>query len=285
MGEQRTGRARSVAPSHAPQVSVVVVAYQARDHVLRCLQSVWRHVDAAYEVIVVDDGSGDGTPQAVEDQFPEARVVAKPRNEGLAAGRNSALPLIRGRFVLMLDSDTTVRQGAVEGMASALDGDPEIGLVGPKLIYPDGRVQPSCRRWPPLLIPFVRRWPLVKIAPESSLHRRHMMLDFDHASARPVVYVVGAAQMWRAELLHLIGEYDERVSSYGGEDLDWCLRVWESGFEVHYTPQAEVTHDWQRVVHHRRAWSRHALRALRDFYYLQWKHRSMRRDPRLRHLD
>ena len=285
MGEQRKGRGKPVAPSHTPQVSVVVVAYHARDYVLRCLESLRRHVNAAHEVIVVDDGSGDGTPEAVGEQFPEARVVAKPRNEGLAAGRNSALPLIRGRFVLMLDSDTWVRQGAVEAMASVLDGDPEIGLVGPKLIYPDGGVQPSCRRRPSLLIPVVRRWPLVKLAPESSLHRRHMMLDFDHASERPVVYVVGAAQMWRAELPQLIGAYDERVSSYGGEDLDWCLRVWESGFEVHYTPQAEVIHDWQRVVHHRQGWSRDTLRALRDFYYLQWKHRSIRTDPRLRHLD
>ena len=111
-----------------------------------------------------------------------------------------------------------------------------------------------------------------------------MMLDFDHASERPVVYVMGAAQMWRSDLPDRIGRYDEGVSSYGGEDLDWCLRVWRAGLQVHYVPQAEVIHEWQRVVHHSRPWDRDALRALRDFYYLLWKHRRLRRDPKLTSL-
>jgi GT2 family glycosyltransferase len=125
----------------------------------------------------------------------------------------------------------------------------------------------------------------VRIAPKSRAHRHHMMLDFDHASERPVVYVMGAAQMWRAELPGLIGSYDEKISSYGGEDLDWCLRVWTASLEVRYAPQAVVVHDWQRVVHHGPGWDQHAILAARDFYYLQWKHRSLRRDPRLRSLD
>ena len=266
------------------EVSVVIVAHRARDLVLDCLDSLREHAGVSYEAIVVDDGSQDGTAEAVRRSHSDAQVVEKRVNEGLAAGRNSALPLIRGRLVLMLDSDTRVTEGALPAMAAVLDGNPEVGLVGPKLIYPAGEVQPSCRRWPSMLIPVVRRWPINRIAPESGPHRRHMMLDFDHAYERPVVYVMGAAQMWRADLPDLIGSYDEGVSSYGGEDLDWCLRVWGAGLEVRYTPQAVVVHDWQRVVHHRRAWNPHALRALRDFYYLQWKHRALRRDPRLRAL-
>jgi GT2 family glycosyltransferase len=264
-----------------PDVSAVIVAHRARDLVLKCLKSLQRDAGMAYEAILVDDGSGDNTGAAVRARFPETRLLEKPVNEGLSAGRNSALPLVRGRLVLMLDSDTQVTPGALASMAAVLDRNPEVGVVGPKLVYPDGEVQPSCRRWPSLLIPIVRRWPVIKIAPESRPHRRHMMLDFDHGSERPVVHVMGAAQMWRADLPSLIGRYDEKVSSYGGEDLDWCLRVWGAGLEVRYTPQAVIVHDWQRVVHHRRAWNRHALRALRDFYYLQWKHRAVRRDPRM----
>ncbi|HEX6586276.1 MAG TPA: glycosyltransferase [Solirubrobacterales bacterium] len=267
------------------EVSVVVVAHRARELVLQCLESLQQHARIAHEVIVVDDGSGDGTAEAVHSRFPDAQLVVKESSEGLAAGRNSALPLVNGRLVLMLDSDTGVRPGALEAMASVLDSAPEVGLVGPKLIYPGGEVQPSSRRFPSPVIPILRRWPFVRIAPESRAHRRHMMLDFDHASERPVVYVMGAAQMWRAELPGLIGPYDEKISSYGGEDLDWCLRVWAAGLEVRYAPQAVVVHDWQRIVHHGRGWDRHAIRAARDFYYLQWKHRSLRRDPRLRGLD
>jgi GT2 family glycosyltransferase len=271
--------------SGRPEISVVVVAHRARESVVNCLHSVQQHARISHEAIVVDDGSADGTADAVRSRFPAAQLVVKESSEGLAAGRNSALPLVNGRLVLMLDSDTRVRPGALEAMASVLDAAPGVGLVGPKLVYPDDEVQPSCRRFPSPLIPIMRRWPFVRIAPESHTHRRHMMLDFDHASERPVVYVMGAAQMWRAELPGLIGPYDERISSYGGEDLDWCLRVWTAGLEVRYVPQAVIVHDWQRVVHHGRGWDRHAIRAGRDFYYLQWKHRSLRRDPRLRRLD
>ena len=264
----------------APEVSVVVVAWRAREDVLRCLASLEEHAGLPYEAIVVDDASADGTPEAVRERFPAAKVVAKERNEGLTAGRNAALPLVEGRLVLMLDADTIVRPGAIRRLASVLDERPEVGLVGPKLVYPDGRLQQSCRRWPPLLIPLLRRGPIGRLVREPQAHRRHMMLDWDHASERPVVYVIGAAQMWRASLPALIGEYDERVSSYGGEDVDWCLRVWAAGLTVRYVPEAEIVHVFQQATR-RSLYGRSSRRALRDWYYLQWKHRRLRRDPRL----
>jgi N-acetylglucosaminyl-diphospho-decaprenol L-rhamnosyltransferase len=265
------------AGSH-PDLSVVVVAYRARERVLRCLGSVEANAGLSHDVLVVDDGSGDGTPEAVGERFPAATVIAKPVNEGLAAGRNAALPHVRGRLVLMLDADTRLLPGAVGAMANLLDRRPEVGLVGPKLVYPDGRVQLSCHRWPSPLIPLLRRGPYAALSRDPRAHQRHMMKDFDHQRERPVVSVMGAAQMWRSTLPDLIGEFDERISSYGGEDVDWCLRVWAAGLEVRYAPQATVEHEWQHLVR-RRPWSRHSLRALRDFYYLQWKHRRVRRLP------
>src|SRR5207253_6331086 len=132
----------------------------------------------------------------------------------------------------MVDADTEVRPGAVEALAEVLERRPEVGLVGPKMVYPGGQLQLSCRRYPPLLIPLMRRGPYARLNPDPPVHRRHMMKDFNHAEERPVVWVSGAAQMWRAELPPRIGRYDARVSSYGGEDVDWCLRVWEVGLEV-----------------------------------------------------
>jgi N-acetylglucosaminyl-diphospho-decaprenol L-rhamnosyltransferase len=270
--------AATAAPT--PELSVVIVAWRARDHVLRCLDSLRRHAGLSYESIVVDDGSGDGTPEAVRERFPDAQVVAKHGNEGLVAGRNSALPLVSGRLVLMLDADTTVKQGALPALAAVLDERPEVGLVGPKLVNPDGTLQLSCRRWPSSLIPLLRRGPYARLDPDPAVHRRHMMKDWDHASERPVVWVIGAVQMWRAELPELIGRYDASVSSYGGEDLDWCLRVWEAGLEVRYAPQAEIVHEFQQMTR-RNLYGRKSFRALRDWYYLQWKHRRLRTDPRL----
>jgi N-acetylglucosaminyl-diphospho-decaprenol L-rhamnosyltransferase len=266
--------------SEQPVVSIVIVTFRARDHVLRCLASLREHTGLAYEAIVVDDASGDGTVEAVRERFPEARVVAQPVNRGLPAGRNAALPLTRGDYVLMLDSDTELKPGAVAAMKELLDARPDVGIVSPKLLFADGNVQPSCRRWPAFSIPFLRRGPYAKLNPDPEAHRRHMMSDFGFDRQRPVVSTMGAAQMWRADLPQLIGPYDERISSYGGEDTDWCLRAWAAGLEVVYLPEAVVVHHWQHVVR-RNPWSRHSLRALRDFYYLQWKHRALRRSPRL----
>lgn len=263
-----------------PEISIVIVTWQARDDVLICLASIEEHAGVAHEVIVVDDGSTDGTSAAVGERFPGARLLSKPANEGLPAGRNSALPLVRGRLVLMLDADTRLHAGAVAAMASVLDAEPSIGLVGPKLLNPDGTLQLSSRRWPPLLLPVLRRGPYARLRPDPVAHRRHMMVDDDHARQRPVVWAIGAAQMWRAELPRRIGNFDTRISSYGGEDMDWCLRVWEAGLQVHYVPSSVIVHVSQRVTR-RSLYGRASRRALRDFYYLQWKHRRLRRDPLL----
>ena len=258
----------------------MIVAWRAREDVIRCLESLERHAGLPYEAIVVDDGSGDGTADAVGQRFPGARLLAKPRNEGLVAGRNDGRALAQGRLVLMLDADTEVTAGALEKLAAVLDEQPEVGLVGPKLVNADGSLQLSCRRWPPFLIPVMRRGPYARLNPDPAVHRRHLMKDFDHAAARPVVWVSGAAQMWRSDLAERIGPYDRRVSSYGGEDLDWCLRVWEAGLAVRYVPEATVVHRLQQATRSR-PYGKKSLRALRDWYYLQWKHRRLRRDPRL----
>ena len=266
------------------EVSVVVVAWRAREDVLRCLQTLRDHAGLPYEAIVVDDGSQDGTPEAVRQAFPDAVVVAKEVNEGLVAGRNAALRHVRGEKVLMLDADTEVRPGAIAALAAALDEDPTVGLVGPRLVYPDGELQLSCRRWPPLLLPALRRGPYAARNPDPEPHRRHLMKDWDHASARAVVWVAGAAQMYRADLPGLIGQYDRRISSYGGEDMDWCMRVWRAGLRVMYVPGAEIVHVWQKMTN-RSPFGKKSLRALADFYYVQAKHASVRRDPRLREAN
>ena len=147
------------------------------------------------------------------------------------------------------------------------------------MIYPDGDVQLSCFRWPPLLLPLMRRGPYARwIDDDPPAHRRHSMKDFDHVTERPVVWLAGAAQMYRRTLAERLGPYDRHISSYGGEDLDWCLRVWGSGLEVRYVPAAEIEHVAQKVTR-RKPFGRASLRALRDWYYIQAKHRRLRGAP------
>ncbi|MCP9489425.1 MAG: glycosyltransferase family 2 protein [Solirubrobacteraceae bacterium MAG38_C4-C5] len=258
----------------------MIVAWRAREDVLRCLESLDADAGLSYEAIVVDDGSGDGTVEAVRARHPEHTVLAKTANEGLVAGRNAALALVRGRFVAMLDADTLVCPGALRTLVDELEAQPQVGLVAPKLVYPDGRLQLSCRRFPAPYLPFLRRGPYAWLDRDPRAHRRHLMIDDSHAVARPVVWVAGAAQVYRAELPSLISGYDTRISSYGGEDLDWCLRVWRAGLEVRYVPEARIVHVWQQVTH-RKPYGQRSLRQLRDWLYLHWKHRALRHDPRL----
>ena len=261
-------------------VSICVVTYRDRENLLRCLESIERHADVAHEVIVVDDASPDGSAAAVCERHPDVRLIERSENGGLVAGRNDALRCAHGTYVLMLDSDTELRPGALSAMTRVLAEDPTVGLVGPRLVAPDGELQLSCRRFPPFLIPVMRRGPYARLDADPALHRWHLMKDFDHAHSRPVAWVSGAAQMSRRSLAQRLGPYDRRVSSYGGEDLDWCLRVWEMGSRVLYVPEAVVVHRWQRVTS-RDPFGRKSFRALRDWYYLQWKHRRLRRDPRM----
>lgn len=261
--------------AEAPDVSIVIVAWQARDYVLACLRSIEAHAAPAHEVIVVDDGSTDGTSAAVAGGFPDVNLISQPENSGLVAGRNTAVAHVRGRYVLMLDADTELRPGALTRLRDVLDANPRVGLVAPRLVSAAGAVQSSARRFPPVIVP---RGPFGSGLPAPQ--QRHLMVDFAHDEERPVVWVSGAVQMWRREFVESIGPYDTHISSYGGEDIDWCLRVWEAGYEVRFVGDAEMLHHWQNVVE-RRLWSRTALRAIRDYYYVVWKHRRLRKDPRL----
>jgi GT2 family glycosyltransferase len=156
-----------------------------------------------------------------------------------------------------------------------LQAHPDVGLVGAKLLDPDGSLQLSCRTFPPVLLPFMRRLPLDGIFEHRRTVNRHLMRDYDHARPRAVDWVLGACQCYRASLLPALGRYDERIFSHGGEDTDWCVRVWKAGYEVHYVPAAEVVHAYGHFTR-RNPLSKQARRALVDYLYMQRKHRDAR---------
>jgi GT2 family glycosyltransferase len=259
-----------------PGVSVCVVAWNAAGDLARCLDALPAAATGIdLQVIVVDNGSRDATA-AVVARHPEVELIANAENLGITAGRNQAVSRVRQPFVLMLDADTEPRPGSIAVMARYLADHPDVGLVGARLLNPDGSLQLSCRRVPPPLLPFLRRPPLSRWFEHSETVNRHLMREFDHSRAGPVDWVLGACQCYRAELIDLLGPYDERIFSHGGEDTDWCLRVWKAGYEVHYVPEAEVVHAYGHFTR-KHPFSRQARRAVTDFYYVLWKHRDVRR--------
>jgi hypothetical protein len=261
----------------APEVSVIVVAHDVRDEVLDCLASVESHAaPVTHEVFLVDNGSGDGTAEAVESSFPATHVVRLPENVGVAA-RNEGLRRARGRLRMFLDSDARLTPNALPELVAYLDAHPEVGLVGPKLVYESGELQLSARRFPPRLLPLLRRPPLERLFADSATVRHHLMADERHDVTREVEYVLGACQLFTARAQGAAGEIDPRIF-FGPDDADWCFRIRSAGLAVVYHPAATVVHAYRRTSA-ARPLSRIAFEQLRAFARVQWKWRTER--PRL----
>jgi len=232
--------------SQQPDVTVIVIAYDVREEVMACLESVECHAPPlSFEVILVDNGSSDGTADAVAERFPEVEVVRRPTNEGLPA-RNHGLRRARGRFRMFLDTDATLTPGALQTLVSALGAAPRAGLAGPRLVYPNGALQLSTRRFPPLMLPLLRRPPLGRFFEQGPTVRHHTMADDPHDRLRRVEYVLGACQLFRPEAQAAAGEIDERIW-FGHDDADWCFRIRLAGWDVLYVPDAQVVHDYRRT--------------------------------------
>jgi GT2 family glycosyltransferase len=278
-----TGPTGEGAGAARPDVSVIVIAHDVRDDVLVCLESVRRWPGPlVVETILVDNGSTDGTADAVAAEFPEVGLIRRPTNEALP-GRNHGLRAARGRHRMFLDSDAELTEGALPALVAALDASPSVGLVGPRLVYPDGRLQLSTRRFPPLALPLLRLPPVAGFFERRPTIRRHLMADEPHDRERPVEYVLGACQLFRAEAQAVAGEIDTRIW-FGHDDADWCFRIRKAGFEVVYVPEARVVHRYRRQA------AAHPLsvftaRFLVAHVYFQAKWRRHRRALRADGLD
>lgn len=258
-----------------PDVTAIIICHNVRGEVLACLAALHAHAPPLdVQIVVVDNGSSDGTIEAVESACPTCETVRLSGNEGLPA-RNHGLRRARGRYRMFIDSDALLRPGALRTLVGVLEQDARIGLVGPRLVYPDGRLQHSTRRYPPLLLPILRRPPLGRFFEDGPTIRRHLMADERHDSRRRVEYVIGACQVFRAEAQEAVGEIDRHIW-FGHDDADWCFRIRSAGYDVVYVPEAEVVHDYRRTSA-RRPISAFAARQLAAHAYFQWKWRSARR--------
>lgn len=254
-------------------LTAVVLTWNERDQLRRCLGHLAANPPARpLEVIVVDNGSDDGTAAMLRRDFPSVRVIANPVNRGVTKGRNQGLAAASTEFVVMLDSDAYVTPGALEAMCRHLEGSPSTGMVGPRLENPDGSLQHSCRRFPTPSAMVANR--VGRLAHLRS-RRRHLMLDERHDVTMDVEYVLGAAMLFRRDLAARVGGFDERIP-YGYDDADWALRIWADGARVTYLPAAVVVHDYRRrgtttVLSRHNAW------IAVSYVLVRWAHRRVLR--------
>ena len=224
------------------ELSVSIASYRTPALLRRCLETVAAERAAVrLEVIVVDNGSRDGSAEMVADQFPWVRLIRNDRNQGFAAAHNQALRGARGRYWLVLNSDAAPLPGALRTLVRFLDDHADVAVAGPKLRYPDGAVQPSRRRFPTVATLFLESTQLQRFFPTNRVLRRYYISDRSDDEVQDVDWLVGACLCVRAAAADEVGLLDARYFLYC-EELDWCRRVRAAGWRVVYVPSAEVAH-------------------------------------------
>ena len=250
------------------RLSIVILTYNQRAYTLRLMETLipWLSVREDVEVILVDNGSGDGTLDAIRTLpgIPAERVklIRNSRNIGVAPGRNVGLRQARGEYVMLLDNDTEASAHTFEGLISYLDSHPECGLAAPGLESAAGELQDSAKPFPGL-----------------ALKIRHLLskgparAEREALASRHPFYVIGACQMFRRSLLEKAGYLDHNIF-YGPEDADWCMRIRETGYSVDYLPELRLIHHWQRATR-RSPLSPLSRRHIRGLIHFWLKHRRL----------
>lgn len=223
-----------------PDLSVIVVTHNGREMALATLRSAIANCGTATaEWLIVDAGSIDGTPEAIEQEFEGVRVFRR-ENRGFAASNNVALDEARGRYVLLLNPDVEIRSGTLGDLVEAMDARPELGLASVVQRGTDGELQASIRRFPSPLRSlgeslFAAYWPVLR--------------GFQELETRPARYqhegradwLVGAFLIARSEAAQAVGPMDDRFFLYS-EEIDWCYRFWQAGWPVAHLPTMTITH-------------------------------------------
>ncbi len=227
--------------ARSTDLSIIIVSWNIKDLLIKCLRSVDAgRGELSMDVIVVDSGSSDGTPDMLVHDFPWITLISCQDNVGFPKGNNIGLAEARGKFLLLLNPDTEIQGDALTVMVRYLEEHPKVGIAGPLLLNPDGSIQSSRRRFPSVWTGIFESTWLQPLAPKSLLDNYYAE-DLPDDQVSEVDWLVGACLMARREILQEVGSLDEAYFMYS-EELDWCRRVKEAGWQIIYLPEAEVIH-------------------------------------------
>lgn len=229
-----------------PRLSVVVVSFESREPLRDCLDSLLPCRDSiSLEVVVVDNGSTDGTVEMLAEVYPWVRVIANAGNRGFTAAVNQGVEAASGAALLILNPDCEVNLGALERLLAALESEPRLAAVGPALLDDQGKIARSCGRFPSLWTLLCDHLRLIYLFPDSRLFGGYKYGGEAIESLDRVDWASGAALLVSRDAWREIGGLDEQIFMYM-EEVDWCRRAALGGRAVRYVPEARIVHHGQQ---------------------------------------
>ncbi|NTU73059.1 glycosyltransferase family 2 protein [Candidatus Roizmanbacteria bacterium] len=225
-------------------VSIIIVNWNTRDILRDCLLSVYAQTQAlTYELIVVDNASSDGSAEMVKHEFPLVTLITNSENCGFGVANNQGMRIARGRFVLLLNSDTLVLDGAIQKTLHYADKNPEVGVIGCQAVWPDGRRQNTCLRFANLSLLALSSLLFFREAKPFQIPLLHpdRYLNLDLEQEHNVDIVAGCFFFVRQDVIDKVGMFDEDFFMYG-EEAEWCFRILQAGWLIRYFPGAKIVH-------------------------------------------
>lgn len=226
-----------------PKLSLIIVSYNVREFLLQALSSMEQALqDIPNEIWIVDNASSDGTVAVVKKRFPGVQIIANNVNIGFAKANNQALALAKGDFLCLINPDTLVQENTFSALLKFLKAHPSVGLVGCKILNPDGTLQLACRRSIPTpWVAFSKIVGLAKLFPHSKLFGKYNLTFLDPDETYSVEAISGSFMLFRRQVYQEIGGLDESFFMYG-EDLDYCHRIRQAGWTIYYHPATQIIH-------------------------------------------
>ncbi len=235
-------------------LSVIIVSWNTRELLRSCLATLQSEIDrpsnmlaGTTEVFLVDNASKDDSAQMVSENFPWVKLIANSDNLGFAAANNQAIKQSSGRLILLLNPDTEVQPSSIKILVDFLDNHPKAGVVAPQLLNTDRSIQRSCRAFPTFSGMLFELLGLSKIFPDQPKFREYKMLDWNHDDEREVDQPEGACLMIKREVIDQVGTLDEGFWMLF-EEVDWCYRVKGHGWQIWFTPTAQVVHHYGQSI-------------------------------------
>lgn len=233
-----TSPAASLSAPRETPIAVVIVNYNTREHLRACLATVLSETPS--EVVVVDNASSDGSVEMVQADYPDVVLHANKTNVGYGAAANQAIASCAAKYILLLNADTLLQSGALRALSTYLDLHPPAAIVGPRLVNPQGKQQPSCHPFPTPLNTLVHMSILSQLVGHVPF-LRNRYLNPPPRRAKAVPWVHGAALAIRREAFEMVGGFDEAFFMYS-EEVDLCYRLHDTGWQIHFAPVTTVVH-------------------------------------------